>query len=374
MRYRKASHKIEMKKRMVVKIGTSILARSRGSREGSILAPLVKEICELKAKGAEFILVTSGAIGAGMKDLGWSRRPEDIKKKQAAAAVGQVSLMRTYQKLFKEQRVLVGQVLLSRGDFDDRKRYLNAQSTLQTLLDLGVVPVINENDTVAVEEIKFGDNDQLSALVAAKMDADILAILSDVDGLYRSMQEKSVIPLVAEITPEIERLAGKESESGLGTGGMSSKIDAAKIATVSGVVTVVANGARRNVIADILEGKSVGTKFVSAGTLTAKEKWILFGAVPRGEIVVDGGAEKVLRESRKSLLAAGVTGLKGMFRKGDVVVLKNPGEEEFARGVISFSSEEMARIKGKKSSEIAAVLGRHLNSSEIIHRDSLVLI
>lgn len=261
-----------MKKRIVVKLGTAILTRSHAGLEA-----LVGEICAHKEKGSEFVLVTSGAIGAGMKELGWARRPEDIKKKQAAAAVGQVTLMQTYQKLFKSRGVSVAQVLLTRGDFDDRKRYLNAQSTLSTLLELGVVPVINENDTVATEEIQFGDNDRLSALVAVKMHADLLVILSDVEGLYSSLsaREKTLIPWVAKITPKIEKLAGKGSDSGLGTGGMASKIQAAKIATASGAAVVVANGSRKNVLRDILQGKNVGTRFASKKFLSAQERWIL---------------------------------------------------------------------------------------------------
>ncbi len=269
-----------MKKRIVVKLGTSILTKSRGVK-GSILEALIGEIAALKKEGAEFILVTSGAIGAGMKELGWTNRPTDMNKKQAAAAVGQVSLMQVYQQLFKRHHVKVAQVLLSRGDFDDRRKYLNAQSTLKTLLELGVVPIINENDTVSIEEIQFGDNDRLSALVAVKMHADLLVILSDVDGLYASMstREKTLIPLVAKITPKIEKLAGKGSDSGLGTGGMASKIMAAKIATAGGSAVVVANGSRKQVLQDILKGQSVGTRFVSKKSLSAKERWIFNSSV-----------------------------------------------------------------------------------------------
>ncbi|OGR87223.1 MAG: glutamate 5-kinase [Elusimicrobia bacterium RIFCSPLOWO2_01_FULL_60_11] len=230
----------------------------------------------MKEKGADFIWVTSGAIGAGMKDLGWTKRPEDMKKKQAAAAVGQVSLMRTYQEMFRHHGVQVAQVLLSRDDFDDRRRYLNAQSTLSTLLEMGVVPVINENDTVSIEEIQFGDNDRLSALVAVKMHADLLVILSDVEGLYSSMsaREKILIPFVAKITRKIEKMAGKGSGSGLGTGGMASKVQAAKIAAAAGAAVVVAKGSRENVLQDILEGKSVGTRFASKKSLSARQRWI----------------------------------------------------------------------------------------------------
>jgi glutamate 5-kinase len=363
------------KKRVVIKIGTSIWTESSRSAGGSVLPSLVEEICGLRSEGAEVLLVTSGAIGAGVKELNWERRPEDIKKKQAAAAVGQVSLMQTYQNLFRARGVLVAQVLLTRGDFDDRKRYLNARSTLLTLLDLGVVPVINENDTVSVEEIQFGDNDRLSALVAAKIDADLLIILSDVDGLLRpaSGGEKEIVPLVPKISSEIEKLAWKGRAGGVGTGGMASKIEAAKVATQSGVTVVVANGSRPRVLADILEGKSVGTKFVSAKSLSARGKWILFGAVPKGEIVIDQGAASALKESKKSLLAAGVLKVQGHFRKGEIVKITRDGREEIARGVVSFSSEDIEKIKGKKSEEIKGILGSS-RSSEIVHRDQLVLL
>ena len=361
------------KKRVVIKIGTSILTESSGSISGSILESLVGEVCSLLSEGHEVLLVTSGAIGAGIKELNWEKRPEDIRKKQAAAAVGQVSLMQTYQNLFRNRGVHVAQVLLTRGDFDDRKRYLNARSTLLALLELGVVPIINENDTVSVEEIRFGDNDKLSALVAAKIDSDLLIILSDVDGLLMTVgKEKEIVPVVPEITSEIEKLAWKGSDSGQGTGGMASKIEAAKVATQSGVTMVVANGSRPGVLSDIVEGKSVGTKFVSAKSLSAKQRWILFGALPKGEIAVDEGAARALRESKKSLLAAGILKVEGHFRKGEIVKIRS-GEEEIARGVASFSSDEIEKVKGKKSGEIREILGSS-NSSEIVHRDSLVLL
>lgn len=359
----------EDKKRIVIKIGTSILTR----RVGSPLVSLVGEIASARARGAEILLVTSGAIGAGMEKLNWSRRPAEIRKKQAVAAIGQVALMQTYEKLFKIHQTETAQVLLSRSDFDDRTRYLNARNTLFTLLELGVVPIINENDTVAVEEIRFGDNDNLSALVAAKIDAELLVILTDVDGLYRSGTEE-VIPLVSQITPEIEKHAGKKSKSGLGTGGMASKIAAAKIATDSGVTTVVANGFRKNVISDILDGKTVGTKFIAKKTLSAKEKWILFGARSKGEIWIDSGAANALKHLKKSLLPAGILNLTGAFSKGDVIKLKTEDGTEIARGIVSYSAEEIQRIRGKKSAEIKKVLDSSANSFEVVHRDSLVLI
>lgn len=377
------------KKRVVIKIGTSILTGlkriSQQGKERSVvtegsLPSIVKGVGTLCSQGAEVLLVTSGAIGAGIARLGWTSRPEEIRKKQAAAAIGQVSLMQTYLRLFEAHKINVAQVLLTRGDFEDRRRYLNARATLLTLLELGVVPIINENDTVAVDEIQFGDNDRLAALVASKIDADLLIMLTDVEGLCHLTGKdgkgefKNVIPLVAKITPEIEKLALKNSRDRMGTGGMASKIDAAKIATSSGVTMVIANGCRPGVIEDIFRGKSVGTKFVPTQSLSAKDRWILFGAIPKGKIWVDPGAARALKEMNRSLLAAGIVKVQGSFSKGDSVSILNHSDEEFGRGIISFSSSEIEKIKGKKSDEISEILNRSTKSFEVVHRNSLVLL
>lgn len=357
------------KKRVVIKIGTSITSRS-----DSTLESLVGEICA-HTKECEFLLVTSGAIGAGIKKLNWNQRPTEIRKKQAAAAIGQVALMERYQDYFQSHDTLVAQVLLTRSDFEDRQRYLNARHTLLTLLELNVVPVINENDTVATEEIQFGDNDKLSALVAAKIDADLLIILSDVEGLLKKTgQGSEVVPVVPKITAEIEKLVWRGVKSATGTGGMDSKIEAAKIATASGVTTIIANGFRAGVITEILEGKSVGTKFVSLKSRSAKEKWILFGAIPKGEIVVDTGAAEALRRLNKSLLPAGVVEVKGTFKEGEVVKIKSLSGEDFARGIVSYSSELIQKMKGEKSAKIKKILKVNSNSFEIVHKDSLALL
>lgn len=362
-------------KRIVVKLGTSSLTgRNASSDTNAALEALVGEISGLCDQGHEVILVTSGAIGAGIKELGWAKRPDDLQKKQAAAAVGQVTLMRTYQNLFRAHGKTVAQVLLTRDDFGDRKRYLNAQHTLLTLLELGVVPVINENDTVAVEEIQFGDNDRLSALVAVKIDADLLIILSNVDGLIREENgKKKVVSIIPKITADVERLSWKGVKSELGTGGMTSKIEAAKITTAGGITTYIANANARNVLTDILEGKSIGTKFVSLKSISARDKWILFGAIPKGEIVIDAGAATAIKDSKKSLLAAGVKEVRGNFRKGDVVSVRTEKQLEVARGVVSFSAQEVERIKGRNTADIRRALG--LGSfPEVIHRDSLALL
>ncbi len=365
---------MQAKKRIVVKVGTSSFTGKHETLQESnpVLEALVKEICALTQAGHEMILVTSGAIGAGIKELGWAKRPEDLAKKQAAAAVGQVTLMRTYQKLFRAHGTHVAQILLTRDDIGDRKRYLNARSTLLNLLEMGVVPVINENDTVAVEEIQFGDNDRLSALVAVKIDADLLIILSNVDGLIRSEDgKKEVVSVIPKITPEIEKLAWSGVKSELGTGGMTSKIEAAKITTASGITTHIANANVKHILSDILDGKEVGTKFVSIQSMPAKDKWILFGAMPKGEIVVDAGAAAALKENKKSLLAAGIVSVEGRFAKGSVVSIKTSEHSEFARGVASFSSEQINAVKGQNSADVKKQLGAR---AEIIHRDSLALL
>jgi glutamate 5-kinase len=358
------------KKRIVVKIGTSLVAE--GLKTGALLESLVADICAARGQGMDVILVSSGAIGAGMQVLKWQKRPTDIGKKQAAAAVGQVSLMKAYEKLFMSRGVCVAQVLLTRSDIEDRNRYLNVKNTLSALLELGVVPILNENDTVSVEEIKFGDNDRLSALVAAKMDADLLVILTDVDGLYNPLN-KVVLPLVSRITKEIEEMASGKSRSGLGTGGMSSKIEAAKITAASGITTVIANGFKAGQLLEAMEGRAVGTKFMAGKLLSSKGKWILFGAIPKGEITVDDGAAHALRELKKSLLPAGVLDANGVFEKGDVVKIRDSAGREFARGIIGFSSEEIRKVQGLRSSEVQGVIGGPC-ADEVIHRDSLVVL
>jgi glutamate 5-kinase len=371
-------------KRIVVKVGTSILTRSASQqkdkpfeiRTDSALACLVQQIATLKSKGIEVLLVTSGAIGAGMKQLQWVRGQADLAQKQAAAAMGQVALMQSYEKLFKNHAVSIAQILLTRSDFEDRKRYLNARNTLRTLLDFGIVPIINENDTVSTEEIQFGDNDYLSALVAVKTDADLLVMLTDVDGLFQFTKgrTKALVPRVPKITSEIEKMAWKTSHNAVGTGGMRSKIQAAKIATASGITTIIANAYTPGILEDILAGKEVGTQFLAVQSLKSKERWILFGATPQGELTVDAGAEKALKQLRKSLLPAGIVSVQGFFKKGDVIKIKSEQGLELARGIVSFSAEQVKKIMGYKSSEVASLLGLKSTATEVVHRNALVLI
>jgi glutamate 5-kinase len=332
---------------------------------------LCTQVADLLNKDIEVILVTSGAIAAGMGVLGFKRRPKQLPQLQAAAAVGQSQLMQIYDSIFRKKRLLTAQVLLTREDLSQRKRYLNAKNTLFTLLDSKVIPIINENDTVSVDEIKFGDNDLLSALVAALVHADLLIILSDVDGLYK--ERKSVVSVVEKVTAQIERLAGKTSSS-LGTGGMASKIEAAKICCASGIACVVANGDIPEVLLKIIREEDLGTLFCpKSKKLLAKKRWIGFSARIKGKIFVDQGAKEALMKKKKSLLAKGVLRLGGSFSAGDTVSILDQQHCEFARGLVNYSSAELSRIKGQKSERIKELLG-YKYYDEIVHRDNLVIL
>lgn len=362
--------------RIVVKVGTSSLVSNSGSLDRAKMRSLVDELSRIREQGKEVILVTSGAIRAGMEKLGLEARPRTIPEKQAVAAAGQSLLMTLYTELFAEYRTAAAQVLMTRDDFRDRRRYLNARNTIYTLLRLGCVPVVNENDTVATDEIRFGDNDSLSALVSACVDADLLIILSDVDGLYdsdpRVNGDCKLIEKVAKVTPEIEALAG--GTHGLcGTGGMRTKIEAAKIATSSGVRMVIANSARPNCISDAIDGKSVGTLFLSRPVgLNSKKRWIAFGSRVKGSIVINEGARKMVAERGKSLLAAGIVSCTGSFGVGDLVAVVDEGARRIARGLTNYDAHEIQLIRGKHSCEIEDILG-HKDFDEVIHRDNLVL-
>lgn len=362
--------------RIVVKVGTSSLVSDHGSLDLVKMSNLVGQLSELKKQGKEVILVSSGAIRAGMERLHLEKRPKNIPEQQAAAAVGQNVLMRAYSDLFFESEIVPAQVLLTRDDFDHRTRYLNARNTLRTLLGFGALPIVNENDTVATDEIKFGENDSLSALVAACVDADLLVNLSDVEGLYdgdpRSEADCKLIEEVDQITPEIEQLAG--GTSGLcGSGGMQSKIEAAKIAMSSGVRMVIANATRPNVIVDIADGKNIGTRFLSDPIgLNHKKRWIAFASRVKGNIIINDGARNMLSERGKSLLAAGIIGCDGDFEVGDMVAIVGESSEQIARGLANYASNEIKLIKGKRSADIEKILG-HKDFDEVIHRDNMVL-
>ena len=360
--------------RIVIKAGTNLLTGKTGELDRKRITSLAKEIAQLRGEGHEVLIVTSGAIGAGMGRMKLRVRPSSLKEKQALAAIGQPLLMDIYQDAFSELKITIAQVLLTRTDFDDRQKYINAQNTLLTLLKMGAVPIINENDTVAVEEINFGDNDTLSALVSAAVSADWLFMLTDVEGLYKGAPGKGeLIQTVEKITRDIEKHASGVSGSGKGVGGMKTKLLAAKIATSSGVKTVIANGLEDNIIGKVLSGQNRGTTFLPAKAIEARKHWIAFGSKCKGSISVDEGAAKALLKGGKSLLPSGIIGAGGAFKAGDTVSILDNAGKEIARGVAGYSCDEIEQIKGRKSAEIKKILSK-FSTDEVIHRDNLVVL
>jgi len=364
-------------KRIVIKIGSRILADKDGNLNRSWISVFAAEVAELRRNGIEVIMVSSGAIAAGRTLLGISARPKTIPQKQAAAAVGQPLLMHEYEKAMGPLGCRVAQILLTRDDLADRQRFLNARATLETLLEYGIIPIINENDSVAVEEIKFGDNDNLSALVTNLVDAGVLMILTDIDGLYdadpRNNPEAKLIPHVNVITKEMERAAGGSSST-VGTGGMATKLAAAKKAGKSGAATLIINGTDPKIISRVFNGEECGTLILPAArSFTSRKHWIAFTIRPKGRVYVDAGAGKVLRQEGRSLLASGVVKVEGSFERGSCIRVCAQDGTEFARGIADYSSDEIARIMGHKSLEIEEILG-YRYGDELIHRDNLVLL
>lgn len=365
-------------KRVVVKVGTSVLTKRQSNRlDTDFIKRLVGQISKLLARNIEVVLVSSGAIGAGMGLLGLMKRPKLLPGLQAAAAIGQSHLMKLYDSSFKSRDHLTAQILLTAEDLTTRSRYLNAKNTISRLLEYKATPIINENDSVSVDEIKFGDNDTLASLVANLVEADLLIILSDVDGLNSRNGEKSgkeaLVDTVEEVTPDIVRLA-KRTEARISVGGMHTKLQAAKTVTSSGIPMIIANGRIENVLVKIIDGKKIGTLFLpKAAGLSARKRWIAYSTVPKGSIVVDKGAEEALVEKGKSLLASGVVGILGRFKVGDVVGVCDEEEQEFARGLANYSKDEVAKIKGLKTNEIESSLG-YKYYDELIHRDNLVIL
>ncbi|NTW04759.1 MAG: glutamate 5-kinase [Peptococcaceae bacterium] len=361
-------------KRIVVKIGSSSIAHKNGKPNLARLEILVKELANLRSRGVEVILVTSGAIGVGNNRLGFLKRPQTIPEKQAAAAVGQGLLMHIYEKLFSEYGVTVGQILLTKEDFSDRRRFLNARNTLYALMNLGVIPIINENDTVAIDEIRVGDNDTLAALVGGLADIDLLILLSDVDGLYscdpRTNKDAGLISEVLEVNEEIEALAGGAG-SCLGTGGMATKVQAAKIAVQSGFIMALANADEKEVIQKIVSGESIGTIFWPQGKMEHKKRWIAFSSTVQGKIIIDKGASQALLFKGKSLLPSGILGVDGVFEIGNTVSVVESNDREIARGIVNYSSQDIVKIKGCQSEEIKNVLG-YQDYDEVIHRNNMV--
>ena len=364
-------------KRIVVKVGSSILASVEKGLHYEVFSHLSKEISDLKRQGYEIVLVSSGAIAAGMEKLGYKTRPQDITQKQATAAVGQTRLMNIYESYFSRYQQMVAQVLLTRDDLSHRRRFLNARNTLLTLLELGIIPVINENDTVVVDEIKFGDNDNLSALITNLIGADLLLVLTDIDGLCDSDPKVNpharCIPLVEDIDMDMEGIVG-ETTSQMSVGGMISKIQAARKASRFGIPTVVAQGTREGVLRQILKGKEVGTLILPKGeALSSRKHWIAFNPKPKGDVIVDDGAKKAIVQKGKSLLPSGVTKVRGAFDRGDLVACLGPRGKEFARGLVNYSVSELEKIKGLRSNQIEMTLG-YKYCDEVIHRDDLVVL
>lgn len=374
-KYREA---LKNAKRIVIKVGTSTITYANGKRNFSQIDRLAREISDLQNQGKEMILVTSGAVAVGVDRMGLSCKPATIPGKQAAAAVGQGVLMHTYEKFFADYGQVVAQVLITKTEAIDRHRYTNSRNTFMELMRQQVIPIVNENDVVALDELKIGDNDNMSALVAGIVDADLVIILSDVDGLYtanpQTHPEAELVPTVLEITPEVEASAGGVG-SARGTGGMATKIQAAKAATSSGIQLVIASGTEKNAITRILQGEVLGTLFVSReNRLQFRKRWLAFGAQIQGSLVVDEGCAKAIHKAGGcSILPAGIFAVEGEFLAGSTVRVIDKDAHELARGLVHYSSAELAQIKGCKSAEIADILG-HKNFDEVIHRDDLVIL
>jgi len=339
---------------------------------------VVRQIANLHNSGKEVVLVTSGAVGAGVGELGLTSKPRTIPERQAVAAVGQSFLMQVYNRLFLQYGIVTAQILLTREDISDRRRYLNARNTLLMLTkEYHALPIINENDTVATEELqlRFGDNDTLAALVAGLIGAELLILLSDIGGLYtgdpRKDKKATLIPEVKEISPTLWAVAG-EAGTGRGTGGMITKLEAARIATRSGITMVLAACEEEDVLSRILAGEEVGTVFFPThDTLVQRERWIAFAGQPQGEVIIDAGAVTALLVGKKSLLPSGVIGVQGNFGVGDLIRVLDPAKKEIARGLSNFSSTEIDKIKGANTVQLPKVLG-YKTFEEVIHRNNLV--
>lgn len=358
-------------RRIVVKIGSSLITEDGAISNRRILR-LVRDIAGLIRKGYEVVVVSSGAISAGCGALKKDRRLLSIPEKQATAAVGQILLMNEYRACFKKEGFEIGQILLTEDDVKHRRRFLNSRHTMNTLIEMGVVPVVNENDSVVVKEIKFGDNDTLSAHVANIVQADLLILLSDIDGFYMDLEDPFPVEEIYKIDENLIARAGG-SGSVHGTGGMVTKLRAADIIIKSGEKMIIANGNVVGVLGRIMKGEKVGTIFVGkSSSLKGKKRWIAFSAHVRGSVVIDDGAVRALVEKKKSLLATGITEVKGKFDLGDAVEVIDQSGTPVGKGIVNYTSEELEKIKGKKTGEIRAVLGEAF-FDEVINRDNLIL-
>lgn len=360
-------------KRMVIKVGTATITEASGKISARRVDALAGQIALARERGVQVAVVSSGAIAAGMEKLGMEERPADVETLQAVAAVGQGALVRKYTDVFARRGMIAGQVLLTQHDITRRQQYFNARHTLDKMFEMGVVPVVNENDTVATEEITFGDNDMLAALVASLCGADLLVLLTDTAGLYTEDPRKSegatLIKHVEKVTGEIENIGGAAGEMGLG--GMSSKVQAAKAASATGVNAVIADGRAPDTVMEILDGRKPGTFFKASGKMTAKKHWIGYAQLSKGRVTIDSGAVKALVSGGKSLLPAGVQKVEGEFDAGDCVDIICPDGKVIARGLSSYDSREARKVKGMRSNEITAILGE--KGEVMVHRDEMTV-
>ncbi len=365
-------------KKIVVKIGTGVLTTEDGYLDKEQIKGLAEQVVGLRKMGYSVVVVSSGAIGSGMGELGIEKRPGTLPELQAVAAIGQSKLISMYDACFKVHGYHAAQILLTREDFEDRQRYLNTCNTIHTLFQLNAIPVVNENDTISVDEIKFGDNDAISALVTNLLNAELLIILSSVDGLYdrypTAKSKATVIPIVENVSDEIRQLAF-DVKTKRGVGGMQTKLEAASIVINAGEAVIIANGRTNNVLKKVVQGENIGTLFLPKDVkLASRKRWIGYSIKPKGKIYVDDGAMNALAEKGKSLLASGIVSVEGTFTKGDTVsILKKGNGTIFAKGLTNYSSEEIERIKGCSTSHIAKVLGYKLYD-EVIHRDNMVIL
>lgn len=368
---------ITQAKRIVVKVGSSTLTYPNGKMNLPRIDALARQLADLHNQGKEVVLVSSGAIATGMGRLKLTQKPKDVPTKQALAAVGQGVLLHLYEKMFAEYGQMVAQLLLTKADLDNHQRFLNARNTLFALLKMGIIPIINENDTVAIDEIRIGDNDTLASTVAVLIEADLVILLSDINGLYEAdphkYPEAKMICVVEKIDENIEKIAGT-ARSNVGTGGMVTKISAAKIANNAGIALIIAHGAEKNILSRIISGESLGTLFLPCEVKPhLRKSWITCGRNISGQLVVDAGAKTALINNGKSLLASGVKSIDGDFSKGAVVAIVDENAREFARGIVNYSSKELALIKGVNSKDISDILG-YKDYDEVIHRDNLGLV
>ena len=367
-------------RRIVVKLGTRLLTGSGSQLNQETLRKLTSQVAQLHKQGMEILIVSSGAMAYGRHRLGITRKIKGIPYKQVLCAVGQSRLMSTYEQLFEEYGIIVAQALLTKADLSERAGYLNARNTLLSLLELGVIPVINENDVVAVDELegrRFGDNDNLSAMVANLVDADLLLLLSDIGGLYtadpRRHPDAKLITVVQQIDDKIEQIAAGTMDSSA-VGGMTTKIEAAKLATASGVTVIIADGKEKDVILRIAGGENIGTRFLPTATrLESRKRWMLCGLCVRGKLVIDAGAALALKSHNRSLLAAGIVSVDGEFDRGDIVDIYDTAGSHLAAGIVNYCSKDIDRIKGARSDKIAGIIGFDYGP-EVVHRNNLALV